>query len=102
MLPEQGEDALEDLSATKFFLNGQQTNFANLATSGQVGIEVFEFLIEGERAIAANGERAGQLASAEANEISVFGMEFIYEPVRGLSFVLWDFLDERFVVEPMD
>ena len=102
MLPKQCEDALEDLSATEFFIDGEQTNFADFAASGQIGIEILEFLIEREGAIATNGQHAGQLASAQTNKIRVFGMKFIYEPMGGLGFVLRDFFNKRFVIEPMD
>ena len=65
-------------------------------------VEVFEFLVKRERPIAAHGEHARQSPPAEANQVSVLGVEFVHQPVRWRGLMLRNLLNEGFVVEPMD
>src|SRR5258705_33253 len=75
VLPEQRQDALQYLRAAKFFLDRQQPDFAHLSSTGQVGIEFFQLLIEREWAVAAYREHAGESPARQANQVGIFRVE---------------------------
>src|SRR5262249_2927941 len=102
VLPKQGENSLEHLRTAELAFDGKEADFANFASGREMGIKVFELLIERERAVAANSEHAGKLTAAEAAQVSVFGVEFVHQAVRGGGVVLLDFLHESFVIEPVN
>ena len=65
-------------------------------------VELRQFLVERKRTIAAHGHHADELSAAKADQVCVFGVEFVDEPRRGRGLVLRDFFDKRFVIELMD
>ena len=67
-----------------------------------MNVEVGNFLIERERAIATRGQHAHDFLIVQADEIGVLSVKLVHEPVRGGRLVLRNFLHERPVVETMD
>src|SRR6185437_7214591 len=102
MLPEQSEDSLQYLGAAEFFLDGQQANFANRASGGTVRVEILQLLIERKWARATHGEHSDELLSRETDEIGIFRVKFVDETMGGRSVMLRNFLNECFVVEPVN
>ena len=105
MLPEQRQNTLQNLAAARpaeFFLEGEQPNFTNGPAPRQVDVEVGQFLVEGKRPVAAHGEHADQFLILQTNQVRVFRVKFIHEPLRGRGLMLRDFLDEGFVIEPVN
>src|SRR5688572_20549729 len=47
-------------------------------------------------------DHANELVALQADRVSVFGLEFVDEAFVGVARVLRDFLDERFVIQPMN
>jgi hypothetical protein len=59
-------------------------------------------LVEGKGAAPAGGDHPNDALIAQADEIGVFGVEFIHQAGRAGGLMLRDFLHERSVIELMD
>src|SRR5262245_34177607 len=85
MLPEQRKKTGQNLSAAgaaKFPLDGEQADFANGPTRRQIRVQILQLLIEGERAVTARRQHAHEFGFFEANQVSVFRVELVHEPLR--------------------
>ena len=83
VLPQQRQYSLQHLGATKFLFDRQQPNFTDVASGRQIGVDILEFLVQGERPRAAHRQHPRQLVSAHADQVGVFGMKLVNQPMSG-------------------
>ena len=82
--------------------DGKEPELADRTAGGQVGIQVFELLVEREGVPGSNGHHADHPITEEANDVRILMMELVDpspEPVRS---VLRNFLYEGLVVQSVD
>jgi hypothetical protein len=102
VLPHEGGEATKDLGIAELLFDGKQTDFAYAAAGGQMGIQVWDFLIEGKRTAAAGGNHANDPLPGNANKIGVFEVEFIHQAWSARGLMLRDFLHEGFIIQLMN
>ncbi len=104
VLHERGDKSLRDAGVAEFFLDGKQADFAERPPLGKVHVEVFEFLVERERPLVAEGDHPGELPLrfVDADNVGILFVELIDELPVAVGLVLGDLLDEGFVVQRMD
>ena len=59
-------------------------------------------MIERERAAAADREHAREFFPGETDQVGVLGVKLVHEPFGRRTLVLRNFLNEGFVVKPVD